>query len=106
MDMPGAGSGKCYLECFLVSADPGGNCCSSVSQRNAPKWNRGEDDREHCDRILSERIHRNWKQVLQKWSFYSNHAIWIDTVAFANSGFGAMLFLASGLVGDDTETTE
>ena len=44
-------------------------------------------------------------QVLQKWSFYSNHAIWIDTVAFANSGFGAMLFLASGLVGDDTETT-
>ena len=47
MDMPGAAvlvNGN--LECFLVSADPGGNCCSSVSQRNAPKWNRGEDDRE------------------------------------------------------------
>ena len=43
-------------------------------------------------------------QVLQKWSFYSNHAIWIDVVAFASS-YGAMLFLASGLVGDDTETT-
>ena len=55
------GSGKWYLKCFLVSADPGGNCCSSVSQRNATKWNRGEDDRKHCDRILSERILRNWK---------------------------------------------
>lgn len=43
-------------------------------------------------------------QVLQKWSFYFNHAIWIDAVAFASS-YGAMLFLASGLVGDDTETT-
>lgn len=44
-------------------------------------------------------------QVLQKWSFYSGHAIWIDAVAFAISSFGAMFFLASGLVGDDTETT-
>ena len=42
--------------------------------------------------------------ILKKWSFYFNHAIWIDVVAFASS-YGAMLFLASGLVGDDTETT-
>ena len=44
-------------------------------------------------------------QVLQKWSFYSNHAFWIDTVAFVIGGLWAMLFLASDLVGDDTETT-
>ena len=42
--------------------------------------------------------------ILKQWSFYFNHAIWIDVVAFASS-YGAMLFLASGLVGDDTETT-
>ena len=42
--------------------------------------------------------------LILKWSFYFNHAIWIDVVAFASS-YGAMLFLASGLVGDDTETT-
>ena len=44
-------------------------------------------------------------QVLQKWSFYSNHDFCIDTVDFVIGGLLAMLFLASDLVGDDTETT-
>ena len=99
------GSGKWDLECFLVSADPGGNCCSSVSQRNAPKWNRGEDDRKYCDQFLCERIHRNWKPGFTEVVILLEPCFWIDTVAFVIGGLWAMLFLASDLVGDDTETT-
>lgn len=42
-------------------------------------------------------------QILQKWSFYAEYSFIIDIIALI-VGYGAMLFLASGLIGDDTNT--